>query len=270
MNSMISAPADGAAGSGATVADWSTMGSERKERQRAAVRDEIKATARTHMARDGAASLSLRAVASSMGLSAAAIYYYYPNRDALITDLIVDAYRSLAHALHAADAGREQHDIADRLYAVLLAYRAWAIAAPAEFELIFGAPIPGYHAPPDVTAPEARAALQPLGALFGAAHARGRLHAGRDAPALPTALATHAEAWLREHGQSIPVPVLLAMLHAWGLGHGLVALELNGQLQPLIGDAGALFEHAVRSLLHTLGVLAAPAKRSFTFMDDGG
>lgn len=231
------------------------MRSERKERQRAAVRDEIKTTARAHMAQAGAASLSLRAVASTMGLSSAAIYYYYPNRDALITDLIVDAYRTLAHTLRTADVEHEQHDIAERLYAVMLAYRSWAIAAPAEFELIFGAPIPGYQAPGEVTTPEARAALQPLATLFVAAYDAGRLRLAPAAPPPPPVVASHATAWLADTGQSMPLPVLLAMLHAWGLGHGLVALELNGQLQPIIGDAGALFEHAVRSVLHTLGVV---------------
>ncbi len=231
------------------------MRSERKERQRAAVRDEIKTTARAHMAQAGAASLSLRAVASTMGLSSAAIYYYYPNRDALITDLIVDAYRALAHALRAAAAEHEQRDIAERLYAVMLAYRSWAIATPAEFELIFGAPIPGYQAPGEVTIPEARAALQPLAALFVAAYDAGRLRLAPAAPPPPPVVASHATAWLADTGQTMPLPVLLAILHAWGLGHGLVALELNGQLQPIIGDAGALFEHAARSVLQTLGVV---------------
>ncbi len=230
------------------------MRSERKERQRAAVREEIKRTARAHMARDGAAGLSLRAVASAMGLSSAAIYYYYPNRDALITDLIVDAYRDLARALHTAEAGRERADVAERLAAVMLAYRAWAITAPAEFELIFGAPIPGYHAPEEITGPEARAALHPLAALFAEAHAAGRLHFAADLPALPPGIAGHAADWLRQHGQMFPPAVLIAVLQAWALGHGTVALELNGQLQPIIGDAGEFFAYTVRSLLHTLGV----------------
>ena len=130
---------------------------QRRERQHAAVRDEIKAMARTHMARDGAAALSLRAVASDLGLSSAAIYYYFPNRDELITALIVDAFRALGEALRAVD--RPEADIGVRLEAIMLAYRAWAVAQPAEYALLFGTPIPGYHAPAEVTAPEATAAF---------------------------------------------------------------------------------------------------------------
>ncbi|MGB9634703.1 MAG: TetR-like C-terminal domain-containing protein, partial [Chloroflexaceae bacterium] len=67
-------------------------------------------------------------------------------------------------------------------------------------------------------------------------------------------IAGHAADWLRQHGQMFPPAVLIAVLQAWALGHGTVALELNGQLQPIIGDAGEFFAYTVRSLLHTLGV----------------
>lgn len=236
----------------ATAAMAGAMKQERRARQRAAISDEIKAMARAHMARDGAAALSLRAVAAAMGLSSAAIYYYFANRDALITALIVDAYRALGAALRAVDPGPER-PAPERLYAAMHAYRAWALAAPAEFELIFGAPIPGYHAPAEVTGPEARAALGVLGALFADAFAEGA--PGLSAPvAVPASMSAHVEAWSRVTEQPIPLPILTTMLYAWGLGHGLVALELNGQLQPIIGDAGAFFDYSLRALLHGLGI----------------
>lgn len=224
----------------------------RRDRQHAAIREEIKTVSRAHMARDGAAALSLRAVAAEMGLSSAAIYYYYPNRDALITDLIVDAFRALGAALRAADPGPAA-DVVARLRLAMLGYRAWGVAAPAEFELIFGTPIPGYHAPADVTSPEARRALSVLGELFAAAHAQGRVTGDLTAEPLPPSVSAHVAAWSQETGQSIPPAVLAAMLHAWGFGHGLVALELNGQLHPIIGDPGAFFEHAVCAFLRALG-----------------
>jgi AcrR family transcriptional regulator len=232
------------------------MKQARKERQQAAIREEIKAMARAHMARGGAAALSLRAVAAEMGLSSAAIYYYYTNRDALITDLIIDAFRSLAVALRGADPGPEQ--IVDvRLYAVLGAYRTWALATPAEFELIFGAPIPGYHAPAEMTSPEARGALNVIGELFGLAYQEGRLRTSLEAVPLPEAVVAHIAVWSESIGRAIPPAVLVAMHQAWGLGHGLVALELNGQLHPTLGDPAAFFDYALRWLLYGFG-LAAP------------
>ncbi|HMQ33239.1 MAG TPA: TetR/AcrR family transcriptional regulator [Chloroflexaceae bacterium] len=233
------------------------MKQARKERQQAAIREEIKAMARAHMARDGAAALSLRAVASDLGLSSAAIYYYYANRDALITALIIDAYRALAAALRGADPGPAER-LDDRLFAVMRAYRAWALATPAEFELIFGAPIPGYHAPAEVTAPEARAALHTFGELFGLAFAEGRLRPPAEGP--PATVAAHIEAWGRDNGQAAPPPVMLAMLQAWSVGHGMVALELNGQLQPLIGDPGPFYDYSLGGLLRSFGLAPAPAE----------
>ena len=73
----------------------------RRERNRIATLAEIKATARAQMAERGAAALSLREVARQMGMSSAAIYRYFANRDELVTALIVDAYADLAAALDA-------------------------------------------------------------------------------------------------------------------------------------------------------------------------
>lgn len=224
---------------------------QRRERQHAAVRDEIKAMARTHMARDGAAALSLRAVAIDLGLSSAAIYYYFPNRDVLITALIIDAFRALSASLRAAD--QPEQDIAERLYAVMLSYRSWAIAHPAEYALLFGTPIPGYHAPTEVTAPEARAALLPLGELFNIAFIQQRLRFAVRPP--PASITAHVAGWLVETDQQLALPVLLAMLRAWALAHGLVGLELDHQTQPIIGDPAALFAYEIRELLIQYGVI---------------
>jgi AcrR family transcriptional regulator len=236
------------------------MKQERRARQHAAIRDEIKATARAHMARDGAAALSLRAVSGEMGLSSAAIYYYYANRDALITDLIVDAYRALGAYLREASNRLAGADVADRLLATMLAYRAWAVAHPAEYALLFGTPIPGYVGPLDVTAPEARATLSVFGDLFGLAYDQGRLDAGLDRQPAPASIVAHTTSWMHTIGQQIPLPVLVATLRSWSVGHGLVGLELDSHLQPIIGDVAALYDHEARALLRGLGVL--PAKHA--------
>ena len=222
---------------------------QRRERQHAAVRDEIKAMARSHMARDGAAALSLRAVATALGLSSAAIYYYFPNRDALITALIVDAYRALGAWVRAADvAGAPLHG---RLEAAMLAYRDWAIAHPAEYALLFGTPIPGYVGPPEVTAPQARAALAAFGELFALAHEQGALAAPTEA--VPPRIVAHASGRAAAQPEP-PLPMLLATMRAWGMAHGLVGLELDHHLQPIVGDAAALYAFEMRRLLRELGV----------------
>ncbi|NNJ08858.1 TetR/AcrR family transcriptional regulator [Chloroflexales bacterium ZM16-3] len=233
------------------------MKQERRARQHAAIRDEIKDTARAHMARDGAAALSLRAVASEMGLSSAAIYYYYANRDALITDLIVDAYRAMGASLRAEGERMADTDVAERLLSAMLAYRSWAVAHPAEYALLFGTPIPGYVGPADITAPEARATLSVFGELFGIAAAQGRLDAGLADLPLPPSITAHTAAWMQDTSEQMPMPVLIATLRCWAIGHGLVGLELDSHLQPIIGDVAALYEHEARALLRGLGVRAS-------------
>jgi AcrR family transcriptional regulator len=207
------------------------------------------------MARDGAAALSLRAVASEMGLSSAAIYYYYANRDALITDLIVEAYRALTAAMRAESDRLAGADVAERLLATMLAYRAWAVGHPAEYALLFGTPIPGYVGPTEVTAPEARASLVVFGELFTVAYGQGRLDVGLDVMPVPPSIAAHTAVWMRESGEEIPLPVLVATLRAWAIGHGLIGLELDSHLQPIIGDVAALYEHEARALLRGLRLL---------------
>ncbi|MCX6413580.1 MAG: helix-turn-helix domain containing protein, partial [Actinobacteria bacterium] len=66
-----------------------------RERARVEITGEILSTARRHLARDGAAALSLRAIARDLGMVSSAVYRYVPNRDALLTMLIIDAYETI-------------------------------------------------------------------------------------------------------------------------------------------------------------------------------
>ena len=63
------------------------------------VRERIKALALDQIAAGGPPALSLNAVAAALGVSGPAMYRYYRNREALLTDLVVDAYRGLADAV---------------------------------------------------------------------------------------------------------------------------------------------------------------------------
>lgn len=75
-----------------------------RERARTEITREILQTGREHLARDGAAALSLRAVARDLGMASSAVYRYVPNRDALLTMLIIAAYDSLGEAVEKAEA----------------------------------------------------------------------------------------------------------------------------------------------------------------------
>ncbi|RSN33023.1 TetR family transcriptional regulator [Amycolatopsis sp. WAC 04169] len=105
------------------------------------MRGEIKRHAWEQLATTGLSALSLNAIAKHVGMSGPALYRYFPGRDDLITDLVRDAYRSLADAVQTAV----------RVTEVAYAIREWALADPQRYLFVYGTPIPGYHAPGDTT-----------------------------------------------------------------------------------------------------------------------
>ena len=74
----------------------------RRERYRQETLAEIKQLAMRQIARGGAEALSLSAIARAMGMSGAALYRYFPSRDDLLAEIIVDAHHDLAEVLQAA------------------------------------------------------------------------------------------------------------------------------------------------------------------------
>ena len=72
----------------------------RRERRREQSREEIVAAARRVMLRDGIAATTLDAVAKEIGLTKAALYYYYPSKDALYFELIFSAVEAESRAIH--------------------------------------------------------------------------------------------------------------------------------------------------------------------------
>src|SRR5436305_12725507 len=121
-----------------------------RARVRAEMTEEIKAVARRHLAAEGA-DLSLRAVARDMGMVSSALYRYFPSRDELLTALIIDAYNAIGEAAETGAAAYD--DLTGRWCGACRGVRAWAVAHPREYALIYGSTIPGYVAPRDTVAP---------------------------------------------------------------------------------------------------------------------
>ncbi|KAA3643141.1 MAG: TetR/AcrR family transcriptional regulator [Chloroflexi bacterium] len=193
---------------------------------------EILDTARAQMAERGAAALSLRAIAREMGMTAPAIYRYFTDRDALVTALIGQAYESLRQALEEAHQQNLQEGARKQLLAVGMAYREWGVSHPAEYALIFGTPIPNYHAPEETTVPLARSALGVLINVIQEGLQSGELRPLEEYAALSPGL--------REEQGDIDPQVHLA-LALWGHVHGLTSLELYNHLQSLVEDPAELF-----------------------------
>jgi AcrR family transcriptional regulator len=200
------------------------------------------------IAQAGAAALSLRAVARQLGITAPAIYNYYPDRDALVTALIVDAFHSFGDALQAAVDGLPAVQHARRLYALGMAYRQWAITYPERYQLIFGTPIAGYVAPQEITMPAAARALAILSETLANAHAAGLLKPMPTGSISPD-LQAMFQVWAQARGEA-PSEVLYLTLVIWAQVHGLAVLEIGGQFPPFISDPGALYERTLEMLVN--------------------
>ena len=240
-----------------------------RERVRAELIREITEIARRQLATDGAAGLSLRAVARELGMVSSAIYRYFPSRDDLLTTLIIDGYNAVGTAVEKADAALPAEDYAGRWLAACRAVREWALAHPHEYALVYGSPVPGYQAPERTIGPAARAAAV-FGKIIGAAYRAGAAgvpgtagvpgaagapgpateHAGGAVPGPPV-----PESFVPGAGRlrdailaDVPHEVAAGALVAWSGLFGLVSFELFGQFENVVTDRAAFFDHAAARL----------------------
>jgi AcrR family transcriptional regulator len=110
----------------------------RKERRQKQVREEILAAARSVLLDKGLAGLTLVAVARRLQLTKAALYYYFPSKDALAFELI---HRGLAtHADVVEAAVRDAASGADAIEALIRASFAHYSARRDELRLAYLVP----------------------------------------------------------------------------------------------------------------------------------
>ncbi|PZF92396.1 TetR/AcrR family transcriptional regulator [Micromonospora deserti] len=222
-----------------------------RARVRAQMIDEIKAVARRHLATDGA-NLSLRAVARDMGMVSSAVYRYFPSRDDLLTALIIEAYDALGEAVEAADAAADRHDPRGRWFAVCRAARAWALAHPAEYALLYGSPVPGYAAPDDTIGPAQRPPLTLVGIL------RDGLTAGLLTPPPEAELPDPVRADLAELREAffpdVPEALLARGMAGWTQLFGLISFELFGRINRSLAHRDAYFDHQTGLMADLIGL----------------
>jgi AcrR family transcriptional regulator len=225
-----------------------------RDRARAELTLEIKDTARRQLAVEGAARLSLRAVSRELGMVSSALYRYFPSRDELLTALIIDAYDALGAA--AERAARHDQDPRTNWQAVCRAVRAWAVAHPHEYALIYGSPVAGYSAPPSTIQPASRVAMVLLG-LIRQAHEAGILAPLDDAPAPSGVLAEQIAGLAASAAPGVPAKGLTRAMIAWTQLFGMISFELFGQLVGSVDPSEPFFDHATAQMADFLGL--APA-----------
>lgn len=220
-----------------------------RARVRAQLTAEIKESARRQLASDGAASISLRAIARELEMSSSAIYRYFPSRDDLLTALIIDAYNSVGEAVETADAAHERSDRRGRLVSLAIAIRTWAVANPHEYALIYGSPVPGYVAPQDTIDPATRVTIPLVAVLIEQHLADGGATTPSAHETLEHKTLAPAVAGLSSFvDDQVPADALASAISAWAEIFGLVNLELFGHFHNVVDDPEVLFAHAMGQL----------------------
>jgi AcrR family transcriptional regulator len=238
-----------------------------RARARASLTADIKQEARRQLADAGADGLSLRAVAREIGMVSSALYRYFPSKDELLTALIVDAYNAVGEVAEqaAAQASRPR----DAWLAMCHAIRAWALANPHEYALIYGSPVPGYRAPDATIGPASRVPLALIslisqagsagaaedGAMGGGGAGDGATEDGvMDGVPAGGLLAEQAAGVVAALGGSVRPGALLRGVLAWTQLFGMISFELFGQFARTFEPADELFDYAVRQMALVAGL----------------
>jgi AcrR family transcriptional regulator len=227
----------------------SSSASGARARARIEVTTAIKDEARRQLAAEGAAKLSLRAVARALGMVSSALYRYFPSRDDLLTALIIDAYDSVGEAAERAHDAVAADGPVRRWAIVCEAVRDWALGHPHEYALIYGSPVPGYAAP-DTTVPAASRVPFLFIGILRDAHQEHRL-AG---PPIPADLRREAERMTADLAPDLPPERVISLVAAWAQLHGMIGFELFGQFNRVVEDRATFFRHAVARLADGVGL----------------
>ena len=171
------------------------------------------------------------------------LYHYFASRDELLTELLIDAYDDLADALrHAVGATRDRR-ARKRFEALARAFRAWAIAQPDRYRLLYGPPLPGYDAHADRLIAAGQKSMNLLVDILQDAD-WDELHLARS-------LRSQLSKWARGRRidvDDIDAPTALRAVLIWSRLHGFVSLEIGGNFAGMGIDAEALFEIEVASM----------------------
>ena len=101
------------------------------------LREALLAAALQELGREGARPLSLRAIAAAVGVSVAAVYRHFPNKQALLAEVAVDGFRRLGELWERELPTRGAPGSQTRFQHLGELYIAFALASPAHFRLMF-------------------------------------------------------------------------------------------------------------------------------------
>jgi AcrR family transcriptional regulator len=171
------------------------------------VERELLAAAEAVLVRDGPSALTVRAVAAEAGIAPMGVYNRLGGKDGLVDALLIKGFDRLGATMAASQVstapGSSESDVATRFFACGLSYRAFALANPHFYAIMFEKAIPREHVNPEVEE-HATATFLALVRVVELAAAAGVIAA--------------------------PDPIEAAQ-QIWSAVHGAVSLELRGLVQ---------------------------------------
>ena len=244
----------------------------RRDRLRAATIEEIIRTARRLLVTSGPKAMSLRAIATEMGMTAPGLYRYFDSHEELhrhvcasiFTELGGDIHQAIhavnpqaPHAEEVPDGDAREQTVTMltlKMVAACREFRRWALNHEAEFGLLFGVPLPGLDDGRYDIADEC--ALEFAGTFFTLF-----LELWNKAP-FPVPAAGEIDPGLRDQlsryrdalGSDIPVGAVLTFLRCWTVLYGAVAMEVFGHTRFALEDGAPMFEYTLADLANLVGL----------------
>jgi len=247
------------------VGEQRVASATRRERVRAATVEEIKATARRLLVAEGPSSVTLRAIAREMGMTAPGLYRYFPSHEDLVRAVVADVYDELADGLVQARDLVPEDDPAGRLIVMSRRFRLWAVNNRSEFSLVFATPLGGVMT-------EMPSAVDKAGSRFGGVFIEAFVKLWKLQPfpipgddELPADLfrqltnyRTFLAGQFGPYTLTIPIGTLLRFLQCWVQLYGMVALEVFDHLHFCLDNPEPAFELQLQGLARSLGFTARP------------
>ncbi|WP_415971747.1 TetR/AcrR family transcriptional regulator [Rhodococcus sp. 077-4] len=228
------------------------MASTPRTRARAQTLADITRIGREHLAADGAAALSLRAVARDLGVVSSAVYRYVSSRDELLTLLVVDAYTELGDAVEAAVDAAEGPK--EQFLALGRTVRHWGLRDPARYALLFGSPVPGYHAPAEQTTGPGTRVITTLVAVLNSAWQTRRPDVETGPPEL-VSLHGSFEEIRQEMGVDLPDELIALGVMVWASLFGAINFDVFDQYgTTTFASRDDLFEYQLGVLTKIAGL----------------
>ena len=226
----------------------------RRERQREATYAEITRAARELLAEG--AELSLRAVASRMGMTAPALYRYVASYQELVDLVAFEIDKAATDRFAAAADQLPADDYAGRLVASTTEFRMWALSNPREFTLAFANPVA-----------DANCVRRELLTISNSGHLMtGQMRALWEHTHHPIPTLDELPPSVRESVLDPLIPAKVDDLaiedrglvwlyqQGWTALYGVVALEVFGHMDPRIIESGEMFVHVVREFAPKIGL----------------